>query len=187
MAARYGEPSLVRQLLGAGLDPEQRDVDGRTPLHLTAESPHGNIAAARLLLAAGADVNACDAADLSPLVYAVSHDHVELARDLIAHGADVNVWSGEIEVAVHRHSDPSAPPGPRTPAAKALWRCNPILLNEAIIRHHSELARDMILADAAVNATDNEGRTPLDHARRHELDDVAALLESRGGRLAQGG
>ena len=56
----------------------------------------GKIAAARLLLDAGANVNEVDKNDFSPLFMAISNNHPDMARFLIEKGANINAkdWYG---------------------------------------------------------------------------------------------
>ena len=59
-AAARGDAAQVTALLSSGAKVEARDRDGRTPLLLAT---HGNhVEVARLLIAAGADVNAKNSA-----------------------------------------------------------------------------------------------------------------------------
>ena len=60
--------------------------DGDTPLHLAAL--WGDRHAARLLLEAGADVNARGDMSCSPLYFAVMGEHVQVAELLLQRGAD---------------------------------------------------------------------------------------------------
>ena len=79
--------------------PEQgmrNPIPGRlTPLLYAARD--GHTIAARMLLDAGADIEAPSANGTSPLVMAIMNDNVELARLLIDRGADVNSmdWYGQ--------------------------------------------------------------------------------------------
>ena len=57
-AARRGDLSAVKQLIGDGADPNQTDANGETPLLFAAMS--GHLAVAKLLLAAGADASRRD-------------------------------------------------------------------------------------------------------------------------------
>jgi ankyrin repeat protein len=65
-----------------------------TPLLYAARD--GRIESAKILLAAGADIEHADANGITPLLMAVTNDHVEMARYLIDKGASVTVvdWYG---------------------------------------------------------------------------------------------
>ncbi|MEO8314382.1 MAG: ankyrin repeat domain-containing protein [Pseudomonadota bacterium] len=67
---------------------------GMTPLHYAARENHPE--AARLLLQAGAVVNAREANDITPLLMAISSNGMAAARFLVEHGGDVNAadWYG---------------------------------------------------------------------------------------------
>ncbi|MBP2585555.1 ankyrin repeat protein [Streptomyces sp. PvR006] len=57
---------------------------------LLAAAAHGDTAAVRAALAAGARVGARDRRHRTPLLHAARHDHVDTARVLLAAGADPN-------------------------------------------------------------------------------------------------
>jgi ankyrin repeat protein len=69
-----------------GADLTVRDRRGNTPLLYAAA--YGSLDAVRTLLAAGADVNARNGFDATPLIWAASNP--EKARFLVEHGADVH-------------------------------------------------------------------------------------------------
>lgn len=61
---------------------------GMSPLLYAARD--GRIEIARMLVAAGADVNLAEANKINPLQMAIANDHVELAKFLLDHDADIN-------------------------------------------------------------------------------------------------
>jgi ankyrin repeat protein len=67
---------------------------GLTPLHYAARENH--VEAARLLVKAGANINAREANDITPLLMAISNNGVATAEYLLANGGDVNAqdWYG---------------------------------------------------------------------------------------------
>jgi ankyrin repeat protein len=68
-AATLGDRDVVASLLRYGASPQASDADGgQTPLHNACE--HGHFDAAKLLLGAGADVNAADKLGVTPLMKA---------------------------------------------------------------------------------------------------------------------
>lgn len=97
--AESGNAAVLETMVACGFDPNVADKDHVTPLHRAAMGGHP--AAARVLLDAGADVNAKDGMfAATPLIWAVegrSHaqpgaNHVGTARVLIAAGSSLE-WT----------------------------------------------------------------------------------------------
>jgi uncharacterized protein len=65
-----------------------------TPLLYAARD--GRLESARILLGAGADIEAKDANGITPLLMAITNNHMDVARFMIEHGAQINVvdWYG---------------------------------------------------------------------------------------------
>jgi RNA polymerase sigma factor (sigma-70 family) len=81
------DPECARKLLEAGLDPNRPNWIGRTFLHKATED--GNVPVARLLLEAGADINAIELEQGgTPLAGAVREEKAEMVRFLLERGAD---------------------------------------------------------------------------------------------------
>ena len=91
-AAKKGDVAAIRKLLAA--DPSlvhARDQEGSTPLHWAAW--RGQVEAARLLLEAGADVNARNQNThwgTTPLHAAAHGNQAAVTQLLLAHGADIH-------------------------------------------------------------------------------------------------
>lgn len=84
-AAESGNTPAVTEFLTKGADPNERDANGYTPLHLALSRNHPETASA--LIAAGADVNAIRYG-WPPLVFAVIAREQEMVKVLIDKGAD---------------------------------------------------------------------------------------------------
>ena len=182
-AAYYHRPDILRALIGAGapLDVFEAAATGevaalrgwldRDPALVQAHSPDGyaplglaalfgRTEAARLLLDAGADVDAPSrgAAPVRPLHSAVSGLHRDLAALLLEAGADS-----------------SAPqPGGLTP------------LMLAALRGATELAELLLAHGAQAGATDEEGRTAADLAAEDGHAALVARLREAAGEEAAG-
>jgi ankyrin repeat protein len=84
-------------IVRSGVPPQGQQAPtpgGMTPLLFASRD--GQLEAAQLLVAAGADVNAPDANGISPLLMAISNNHIPAAALLLAGGADPNAadWWG---------------------------------------------------------------------------------------------
>jgi ankyrin repeat protein len=95
-AAKHGDCAALQSLLAEqpGLL-DARDTDGSTPLHCACWK--GNLDAARVLLDAGADVNAVNANDhwgTTPLHAAAHANQREIAALLLERGADRDARDG---------------------------------------------------------------------------------------------
>ena len=71
------------------VDPNIRDLWGRTPLHYSAQ--RGAVTSAMIMIEAGADVTLQDAAGNTPLGVAMASGHSEFATMLLQHKLDISI------------------------------------------------------------------------------------------------
>jgi len=127
VAALNNRADLVSLLLKAGAQRDLAGPDQRTALHYAAA--RGAVAALEVLLAAGADPDACEACELegatthlSPLHYAVINGHEAAVAMLLCYGANpslIESASGESALQMAERSEDAALTAMLSRAAKA--------------------------------------------------------------------
>lgn len=193
IAARRGDTAAVKKLLGEGASVKARDGGGRTALLVATQgnAKSGNhVGIARLLIAAGADVNAKDNMEDSPFLYAGAEGRNEILKMTLAAGADLkslNRYGGTalIPAAHHGHAETVkillATAIDKDHVNKLGWTA----LLEAVIlgdggKTHTEIVRLLAEAGANPNIADRDGATPLAHAKKRGFSAMARILEKAG-------
>jgi ankyrin repeat protein len=90
-AARFGHAEIASALLRCGANPNARDNRQLTPLHDSAQGLLGSVAAMKLLLDAGADIEARDSYGKTPVLAAVQYSNLAGFLFLLGASADISV------------------------------------------------------------------------------------------------
>ena len=214
VAASRGSPEVAAALIDAGADMEATDAAGRTPLHRAAGGvqkgdgdlanllattgqgaaemhEHGKDGVARLLVEAGANVDATRGDGMTPLHLAASRSRLALAEALLDAGADVDASAAgatPLHVAARRGHLACAELLLRRGAAvdppRAPGLGSPLLV--AIANDWEHVATLLVEHGADANARDENGETAAAIAERERMNGVLVrLLEADGSLRAQ--
>ena len=181
--------NLVTKILTSHPNLELKDEKGRTALLLATYNNDTEIA--KLLIDAGADVNAQDNMLNSPFLYAGASGFLSIVKMCLANGADFNVFnryggSALIPAAERRHLDVvnllvNTPGYPIDHVNNLGWTA----LLEAIIlgadrKVQVEIVRSLVDGGCDVNIADKDGVTPLEHAKKRSLNEIVVILTEAG-------
>ncbi|PWA41543.1 Ankyrin repeat-containing protein [Artemisia annua] len=164
-AAYNGDLSRLKSLIRAGADPNKKNFDGRSPLHLAASKGHEDIAL--FLIQEGVEVNISDNFGNTPLLEAIKRGHDNIASLLIKEGCSLTITDSDTKLSpsVAREVLNSKDYDFRTP------------LHVATSRGSYVLAELLVKAGASVLSKDRWGNTPLDEARLSGNEMLINLLE----------
>ena len=150
-------PEAIQEFLDLQVDLNTKDKDENTPLLLCVK--RGDIASAKLLIAAGADENAKNEGGATPLHIAASgNENPDVIATLIKAGADVNAKTGYGETPLHCAASNNENP---------------------------DVIATLIKAGADVNAKNEYGATPLDVSRSFNKPKNATALKFAGGKRGE--
>jgi ankyrin repeat protein len=144
----FGRVELARLALAKGADPNGRDSQGRTPLHVAIASGRAELAIIKLLIDAGADVNAQKEPECrelqTALQIAVSEGSLAIVESLLEADADAGVRTTAL---------PPGSPGPGTSVLSLAARSGNAGIVQCIIDKTNPAAP--LLAEALVGAAES--------------------------------
>ncbi|PWA84897.1 Ankyrin repeat-containing protein [Artemisia annua] len=164
-ATYNGDLFQLRDLIQAGADPNIKNFDGRSPLHLAASKGHEDIA--HFLIQVGVEVNISDNFGNTPLLEAIKSGHEKIASLIINKGGSLMINDGgNIMASSAERGNPNSKDYDfRTP------------LHAAALRGSYGLAKLLVEAGANVLSKDRWGKTPLDEAKLSKNERLIKLLE----------
>ncbi|WP_313621306.1 ankyrin repeat domain-containing protein [Achromobacter sp.] len=184
-AAAKGDTTRVRDLVAQGAPLETRDEEGNTPLLRATQGNHA--AAAGVLIEAGANVNTQNRMQDSAYLLAGARGYQEILELTLTHGADLKSTNryggtalipacerGHVEV-VNRLLQAGVDPNH---VNRLGWTglLEAIILSDGGPRHQAIVAL-LIEGGADVNLPDNDGISPLRHARQRGQTEIVQMLE----------
>nr|MDS1297310.1 ankyrin repeat domain-containing protein [Aequorivita sp. S2608] len=189
-AAKNNDIESVQNFLKKGVDIEATDNHKRTALMVATYK--NNVKAAKLLIKAGANVNAQDDRLESPLLHAGAIGYLEILKECLATGTAnhmlLNRYGGTALI-------PACERG-HTEVVKELLKIDdyPIdhinnltwtALMEAIVlgnggKTHTHIVQLLVNAGCDVNIPDKNGISPLTHAKNSGYTEIVSILENAG-------
>ena len=192
-AIEAGDAARVQQILagdpGAVKQPDE-DQFHNLPIHTVATT--GNVEIARILLDAGADIEAGDSDNTTALSVAALRGHEGLAAFLIERGADVNRRDRKADcpLSFAVASRDTVVIRLLLDAGADLYYRNPhgdTLLHNASARGLRDFVEHLLNHGADVNAANQDGATPLGYAAMQGQTEIVRLLLDRGADPNAGG
>ena len=193
-AAAGGDVVAIRSLLGKGADPNTRDGNGRTPLHVAVFASHDD--AVRALIKGGADALAFDNQRYDAITIAAVANDLDMLKLAIGLGGNpravTSPYQGTALIAA-AHLGHVAVVATLIEAGAPLDHVNNLgwtALLEAVILgdggpDHLEVVRLLVRAGARIDLADRQGETPLGHAQNRGYRDIIGVLreaaETRAG------
>jgi ankyrin repeat protein len=184
VAAKMGNPEIIRVLHGLGADLEARTERFRlTPLIIAVEN--GSKEAVAELIELGADPDARDGGNATAIMYAVEGEDEAIATLLINAGANVVDKQGGANrtplLAAIAHGNAKMVPVLIRAGADInkqggeLAVMSPLML--AASQGNADIVRELLEAGADIDATSvADGKTALDYAKLRGHDEVVRLL-----------
>ncbi|HEY0255183.1 MAG TPA: ankyrin repeat domain-containing protein, partial [Kofleriaceae bacterium] len=166
LATWHGDAALVKRMILAGADPNHANAFGATALHWAVDDPDK----VRVLLDAGANPNARDSTDATPLARAAERDgNTDTIAMMLAHGADPKLVGDRLG------GDAAT-----LPALIAGGAPTKHALIYAAIAGHVDAVEVLLARHVDPNTTGNLGMTALMWAAEQGYTDVVEALLAGG-------
>lgn len=190
-AAADGDAAEIERLVRNGEPLEQRDGNGRMPLHVATFGGHRD--AVQTLLKLGANANALDAQKYDPVTIASVANDVPMLKVLLEGGASAgnitSPYDGTALIAAAHlgHAEIVrtliAAKAPLDHVNNLRWTAliESIVLGQGGAAHTATL-KHLVEAGANVNLADGQGNTPLALARGRGYAEMVRILEAAGGK-----
>ncbi|KAK4480078.1 hypothetical protein RD792_013135 [Penstemon davidsonii] len=177
-AAYYGDLYQLKSLIRAGADPNKKDYDGRSALHLAASRGYEDIIL--FLIQEGVDINAEDNFGTTPLFEAIKSGHDRVASLLLREGALLkidNAGSFLCSAVARGDSDllKRVLSNGIDPNSKDYDQRTP--LHIAASQGLFLMAKLLLDAGASVLSKDRWGNTPVDEGRMCGNENMIRILE----------
>lgn len=168
LAAYNGDTDTLARALRAGGNAMERDANGLTPLHYAALQ--GQLGAAKMLVKAGADVNAF-VDHRNPLLLAEENRHMAVASYLLRQGS----YQSAEQLAVNASIRIA-----RVAVGKVALPAGEAALRSVCLNGQSRDVAALLAAGADPNGANEFGETPLHYAARLNRKDVVKRLLAAG-------
>ncbi|WP_121616020.1 ankyrin repeat domain-containing protein [Virgibacillus halodenitrificans] len=188
-AAEQGDVAKLKEVIKAGIDINITDDEGRTAAMIAtyANKPE----AVKLLIEKGINIDLRDNMQNNPFLYAGAEGYLEILKLTIEAGADpslLNRYGGTalIPAAEHGHIDVIKELVENTEVdVNHINNLGWTALLEAIIlsdggEKQQETIQILIQHGADVNIPDNDGVTPLAHAKTKGFTEIVEILQRAG-------
>ncbi|MDT7042205.1 ankyrin repeat domain-containing protein [Candidatus Nitronereus thalassa] len=187
-AVAQDDLATIRNLVKQGINVNAQDARGRTALLVAVEGHY--FESAKVLLKAGADVNVQDDKKDSPLLLAGAEGTVDIMRLILQAKPDFSLYNRFggtplIPAAERGHVDMVKLLVNTKVDINHVNHLGWTALLEAIVLsdggpRHQKIVQILVDAGADVHIADNQGVTPLEHARQKGFSEIVKVLESAG-------